>query len=152
MLKLNLSKLSTYSCYENYTVSCHSYERDQNQCDIPSDISDKLIRIAAKVTERYASDLLIEIRIIERDLVKKLHNSEQINETFWFGFRDSGVDHTAWIENTSVNEFQTRYIQVWKLEVNEIPTDCSLAELNWKLTRMSNYVSKEDYEEVEETE
>lgn len=150
MLKLNLSKLSTYSSYENYTVCCNTNKGDIFECNFPSDISDKLIRITAKVTERYASDLLISIDSIKSKLSEKLKNKQPINETFYFGFRDSGVDHTEWVELTSCNEFNSRYIQLWKLEINDNLPTTYYNTIDWKLTRMSNYVSRDMYVEIED--
>jgi hypothetical protein len=148
MLKLNLSKLSTYSCNDNDVIFSSKNKQDSYLSSFPSDISDKLIRVTAKVTERYASDLLISIDTIKEKLNAKLEYNDPIDLTFWFGFRDSGVDHKEWIESTSCHEFSTRYIQLFKLEIKDTPDTTCYKSIDWKLTRMSNYVNREKYEEV----
>ena len=57
-----------------------------------SGIYDRLIKEAAKC-KYYASDLLIDIKSLE----KVLDNQE--SGRFFFGFRDSGIDHEAFIDS-----------------------------------------------------
>lgn len=83
--------------YKKKCVS--SAEGDYNECSHKWDVNlssilDLLIKEAAKCT-RYASDLFISWEQVE-ELLKK----EQLifPKKFFFGFRDMGVDHLAYIQ------------------------------------------------------
>lgn len=72
---------------------------DEGRIDINlSSILTKLIRVAGTECAYYASDLFISWR----SFLGKLQNLEDSEEGSkceeWFGFRDSGVDHKAFID------------------------------------------------------
>lgn len=70
--------IRAYSCYDNYTF--------KTQTKNISYIEDKLIRITAKVTEHYASDILFPIAALQRAV-------EDETPLDWILlFRDGGVN------------------------------------------------------------
>ena len=46
-------KITNYSCYDDYTVTSNT--------ENVSNVVDKLIRLTAKITERFASDIYYDI-------------------------------------------------------------------------------------------
>ena len=90
-------KITNHSCYDNYTVTSNT--------ENISDVVDKLVRLAAKITERYASDIYYDI--------KSLYNSLEEHEPYdrVLFFRESGV----W--TVSVEDLDTLVdnIQAWRL-------------------------------------
>ena len=90
-------KIVKYSSYDDYTVTSNT--------ENISDVVDKLVRLAAKITERYASDIYYDI--------KSLYNSLEEHEPYdrVLFFRESGV----W--TVSVEDLNTyvEHIQAWKL-------------------------------------
>ena len=98
-------KISNYSCYDSHTVTSNS--------ENISGIIDKLIRITAKLTERFASDIMYDIANLNNTVKLKMHH-----DVLLF-FRECGV--TTW----DVSEFDEKAydailfnftpIQVWRL-------------------------------------
>lgn len=83
----------------------------QNKAEINmSSIYTKLIQEAGRFCDAYASDLIIEI-----DSVRKAIECYE-SKDFYFGFRDMGVDHNAFIECRSLNELR-EYRAIWKLSL-----------------------------------
>lgn len=81
------------------------------------DIKDKLIRLTAKYTDRYASDIIIDIIGIE----EFINNIDRENEKSWlFGFRASGVDHFTFVSSKDKKELKSEYRSIWKLDFNII--------------------------------
>jgi len=76
-----------------------------------SRIVDKLIRLAAKYTDRYASDVLIDIQ----NIIKTLEDGSIDTHDHFFGFRESGVDHNGFIESRYEDELCAEYRSMWRL-------------------------------------
>ena len=87
-----------HSVYDNWTVSVEG----QNI----STIIDKLIRLAAKNTEYFASDIVFEI-----DVLKGAVRNEEKFERY-LGFRDGGV--SSYYSADDVN-YGTDVVQWWRL-------------------------------------
>lgn len=94
-------KISDYSSYDNYTVKCHG----ENY----SDIYDKLIRLAAKITESYASDIFYDLEFIKG----KVENKEAFE--FILSFRECGTH--MW-KQECYKSIDCNDIQYWKLIYN----------------------------------
>ena len=77
-----------------------------------SDIIDKLIRLSAKYTDYYASDALISINVIQKDIDAGKTKSE-----YYFGFRESGVDHDEYILQADKRNVHYYYRAVWRISV-----------------------------------
>jgi hypothetical protein len=90
-------KIVKYSSYDDYTVTSNT--------ENISDVVDKMIRLAAKITERYASDIYYDINSLHRCL----EEHEPYDRVLFF--RESGV-WTVSVEdlNTLVDN-----IQAWRL-------------------------------------
>jgi hypothetical protein len=121
MEKLDLTKFKKYNDYEKPVTAISSNW---------SSIQDKLIRLAAKYTDNYASDIIIDIGMIQKFIDEKYKLLEDINaerfrqpvvkeifNTFYlFGFRESGVDHNSYIENRTPQELKSTYRSIWKMD------------------------------------
>ena len=101
-----------------------------------STIYDKLIKEAAKC-RYYASDLIIDIRALERAIEAKE------NKLVFFGFRESGVDHEAFIDSrleSSGGNPEVNYRAIWAVDLKFDPVNnygegwgtCKLYELYQK--------------------
>lgn len=101
-----------------------------------STIYDKLIKEAAKC-RYYASDLIIDIRTLERAIEAKE------DEQAFFGFRESGVDHGAFIDSrleSAGGNPEANYRAIWMVDLKFDPVDnygdgwgtCKLYELYQK--------------------
>lgn len=90
-------KITNHSSYNDYTVTSNT--------ENISDVVDKLIRLTAKITERYASDIYYDI--------KSLHNALEEYEPYdrVLFFRESGV-WTVSVED--LTDF-VDHIQAWRL-------------------------------------
>ena len=90
-------KITNHSCYDDYTVT--------SDTENISNIVDKLVRLSAKITERFAGDIYYDI--------KSLYNSIEEHEPYdrVLFFRETGV----W--TVSVAELTTMVdkIQSWRL-------------------------------------
>lgn len=93
-----------------------------------SDILTCLIQEAGRWCERYASDLFIEWRSIERALEDVRFNGK----TYYFGFRKNGVDHLEFLL-PRLNENPSQYRAVWQLEI-EVTWD---AKITMKLGKVN---------------
>lgn len=80
------------------TTNC-GYIKDANF----SDEYTRLIKLSAKLCDRFASDILIDIKSIEDWLNDENMDSESEERVFFFGFRKDGVDHEAFIESKVKN-------------------------------------------------
>lgn len=78
-----------------------------------------LIKKAAEYCSYYASDLIISINSMEKKM-GKIDEYEDKNGQLveWFGFRDMGVDHDAFIESRGIDsdEYKAIYVIVFELE------------------------------------
>ena len=98
-------KIGNYSCYDSHTVTANS--------ENVSAIIDKLIRITAKLTERFASDITYDIANLNNAV--KLHMRHDV----LLFFREYGV--TTWevsefdecAHDTIMSNFTP--LQVWRL-------------------------------------
>lgn len=99
-----------------------------------SSILTRLIQEAGRWCERYASDLFIDWKHIE----KSLSDPEYKGEVRLFGFRESGVDHTAWVLNKYNNLIYDRneYRAIWKLTVKVEPHDYYGKKISMELVRV----------------
>ena len=90
-------KIDNYSSYDDYTVKSNT--------ENISDVVDKMVRLAAKITERYASDIYYDI--------KSLYNSLEEHEPYdrVLFFRESGV----WTVNYEEIDRVFEHIQAWRL-------------------------------------
>lgn len=114
-------KITTYSCNDKGTVSKTSNI---------SDVIDKMIRLTAKLTERYASDIVYDIAGLE----SALQTGNRIDLLLFF--RENGVE-TRKTENFNEHEYDVLLfnftpIQVWRLTHDPI-------EMETKLIRVQIY-------------
>ncbi len=75
---------------------------------------DKLVRLAAKHTDYYASDVVISINSVENEI--KNYKFEDGDKSWLFGFRDSGVDHTEWVLSSA--HVLNHYRAIWRLDIS----------------------------------
>lgn len=96
-------KITNYSYYDNYTV--------MSDTENISDVVDKLIRLTAKITGRYAGDIYYEIKLLYRCL----EEHESYDRVLFF--RENGVGAVRVEYLTTPVEFITpvEYIQAWRL-------------------------------------
>lgn len=95
-------KIINYSSFDNYTVK----DRGTNH----SDIVTKMVQLAGRLCERYASDIVYDANAF----IKAIESKEDF-ERFLF-FREMGV--TAF-KLDDVKAIQgTDYLQVWRLSYN----------------------------------
>ena len=87
-----------HSMYDNWTVSVEGKNI--------SNVIDKLIRLAAKNTEYYASDIIYEINA----LMDAVHNNRRWES--YIGFRDGGVSSYASADDVNLG---TDVVQWWRL-------------------------------------
>lgn len=90
-------KITNYSCYDDYTVTSNT--------ENISDIVDKLMRLATKITERYASDIYYDI-----DSLHQCLEEHRPYDRVLF-FRESGV----WTVNVEYLTDYVEHIQAWRL-------------------------------------
>ena len=95
-------KIQNYSCYDNYTVA--------DKGDNWSKVVSKMVELAGKFCERFASDIYYDIDAFVR------HIDDKISYNRYLFFRENGVttfasEHIEAIEGTD-------YIQAWHLTYN----------------------------------
>ena len=74
-----------------------------------------LICEAGRWCESYESDILIGFETIEAYLGQLANGEESENREFWFGFRQMGVDHLAFIQSRTEREYASQvYRAVWR--------------------------------------
>lgn len=81
-----------------------------------SDILTQLIQSCGRYCQRYASDLFIDWKYIEKELEK----GEPINDTYIFAIRTDGVDHKSFYEARKDSQCyrDTFYHEVWELKIS----------------------------------
>lgn len=96
-------KIIDYSMYDNYTV--------KSETKNVSSIIDKLIRLAAKITESYAGDIVYDINAFEQ-FIEKAYPHDKI-----LFFRESGVAsyNTEMVKKDNSHMLCNDYIQTWRL-------------------------------------
>ena len=111
--------LTTYSCGDNYTVS--------NEGTNHSRITTKLIHLAGRICEQYASDIIYDAN----NFIEAIENKEDYDRYLFF--RESGVTALAPEDVWCIKGIA--YIQVWHLTYN--------AKTEYQeLTRMSLYFER----------
>ena len=90
-------RIENYSDYNNYTFTSNT--------ENISNIVDKLIRISAKITERFAGDIYYDIK----SLYRCVEEHEPYDRVLFF--RESGV----WTVNVDELCDMIDHIQAWKL-------------------------------------
>jgi len=97
----------------NGTVRANGYRTSDGKFEInTSDILTKLIKLAAKHCDSYASDLFIQWKY---DIDKHLYDGDMETQYFVFAFRDNGIDHKEWWELHKDDPHY--YKEVWYLSV-----------------------------------
>ena len=76
----------------------------------------RLICEAGRWCESYASDLMIEMDSVRAYLIGIVEGMEKPeNREFWFGFRQMGIDHLAFIQSRTEREYASHvYRAVWR--------------------------------------
>jgi hypothetical protein len=90
-------KITDYSCYEDYTVTSNT--------ENISSVVDKLIRLTAKITERFAGDIYYDIK----SLYRCIEEHEPYDRVLFF--RESCV----WAVNVEYLTDFVDHIQAWRL-------------------------------------
>lgn len=90
-------KIDNYSSYNNYTVISNT--------DNISNIVDKMVRLTAKITERFASDIFYDIK----SLYHCLEEHEPYDRVLFF--RETGV----WTVDYEEVDRMYEHIQAWRL-------------------------------------
>ena len=112
-------KITNYSWYDNGIVS-----ETENVCNI----IDKMIRLAAKVTERWASDIVYDIN----ELTDAIKNKKSIDEIIFF--RENGVAtmETNKLTAERYNDLLCCFtpIQIWRLTHNPCTMETKLIRVN----------------------
>lgn len=112
-------KITNYSCYDNGIVS-----ETENVCNI----IDKMIQLAAKVTERWASDIVYDIN----ELTDAIKNKESIDKVLFF--RENGVTTRETNKLTAERYDGLLYcftpIQTWRLTHNPDTMETKLIRVN----------------------
>ena len=89
--------IQDYSCYDNYTV--------KSKTENVSNVVDKMIRITAKTTESFASDIYYDIQA----LYKAINQKEKLDRILFF--REGGVTAVT----APIEYYESDYIQTWHL-------------------------------------
>ena len=105
-------KIEKFKAYDEKVIETWGQPKDINY----SDIVDKLIRLAAKYTDSYASDVIIDVNIVAKDIDNA--GNGIIKGSYLFGFREHGVDHAEYVLNNEERELSSRYRCIWRLDVN----------------------------------
>lgn len=112
-------KITTFKCDDNGIVSCS---------ENVSDIIDKMIQLAAKVTERWASDIVYDIN----ELTDAIKNKESIDKILFF--RENGVT-TRETNKLTAERYDGLLccftpIQTWRLTHNPDTMETKLIRVN----------------------
>jgi hypothetical protein len=113
-------KIKNYSCFDNYTV--------KSDTENISSITDKLIRLSAKITERFAGDIIYDIEGLRR----KMAEGKPYDKVLFF--REDGV----WVVDVEKLEDYTldrEDIQSWRLTYDPQSGETVLVRV---------YITKED--------
>ena len=95
-------KITNYSCYDNYTIKDEGLNY--------STIVTKMIHLAGRICERYASDIVYDADVF----IKAIKNNEDFDRYLFF--RENGV--TAFKKEYVECIKETDYIQAWHLTYN----------------------------------
>lgn len=118
--------IQRYSSFDNYTVkSCG---------DNISNVMDKLLRLTTKLTERYASDILYLIPLVDKA------TKDGIDVDVVIMFREDGVGWKNSENNAVEMETGVSYLQCWRLTIDNTRED--LMELTRVYLVADNIYSK----------
>ena len=112
-------KISNYSCYDNYTIKDNSTNH--------SSIVTKMVQLAGRICERFASDIVYEAAAF----LKGLDPNEAFTRAFFF--REIRV--TALKPETIECIDGTGYIQVWHLTFNAETQEQEFTRVNVRFER-----------------
>lgn len=112
-------KITNYSCYNNGIVS---------ETENISNIMDKMVRLAAKLTERYAGDIYYDMLKLNNAINEK----EQLDNLFFF--RENGVT-TRETKKLTAERYDGLLccftpIQTWRLTHNPDTMETKLIRVN----------------------
>ena len=104
--------------YQGIYYDAKGYELEfSDKIDINySNILTKLIQLAGRYCESYASDLFIDWSSID----ESLQNASIESGSHLFGFRETGVDHNSFIfsrANESYRYYEYAYRAIWRLDI-----------------------------------
>ena len=103
--------------YENdirESFSNGAFVSEIQNCNFSSEWS-RLINEAGRWCESYASDIFIDFESIKAYLERLKNGEESEGREFWFGFRQMGVDHLAFIQSRTEREYASHvYRAVWR--------------------------------------
>lgn len=112
-------KITNYSCYDNGIVS---------ETENISNIMDKMVRLAAKLTERYAGDICYDMLKLNNAINEK----EQLDNLFFF--------HKNGVTTSETNKLTAELydgllcfftpIQTWRLTYNPDTMEIKLIRVN----------------------
>ena len=105
-------KITNHSCYDDYTIT--------SDTENISTVVDKLVRLAAKITERYASDIYYDIK----SLYGCLEEHEPYDRVLFF--RESGV----WTVSIEKLNNLVDSIQSWRLTYDPETTTTTLVRVD----------------------
>lgn len=93
-----------------------------------SNIIDKLIRLAAKLTETYASDIMYDVNDLHRAV-----NNENVYDVILF-FRENGIT-TCWAKTLTKDMYSSllfnfTVIQAWRLTHNPVTEETRLIRVD----------------------
>lgn len=100
---------------ESETVTAEGYNWDINWSSIQS----RLIYLAGRYCDRFASDLNIDVFII----MKQIEHQVLKTGTHLYGFREDGVDHNDFVINRYArqaeysNLYGAQYRALWRLDI-----------------------------------
>ena len=96
-------KIRDYSCYDTWTV--------KSETENISNIIDKMVRLAAKITESYASDIVYDVNALLEDIADNYPHDKILF------FRECGVTsfNTELVKIDNQDLLYSDYIQTWRL-------------------------------------
>lgn len=112
-------KITNYSSFDNYVVK----DKGTNH----SDIVTKMVQLAGRLCEKYASDIVYDANAF----IRAIENGDDF-ERFLF-FREMGV--TAFIDDDVKAIEGTDYIQVWHLTYNAETQEQEFKRVNVNLEK-----------------
>ena len=115
--------------------------------ELPHKIVDALIRLTAHYTDRFGSDMVWDLLSINRELGEKPDRIVR-----FFGFRDSGVDHKAFIEcryDDIENGFGGIELHPYRAIYKLVGNLNEYGEYEWLFCSLGTFAGREALEEVE---
>ena len=94
-----------------------------------SSILTRLIQEAGRVCESYASDLFLTWT----GMMRKFSDYRTESESFLFGFRRGGVDHTEWVISNAEKGATSNYYSIWRLDIKIKDIDSCRKDVDMEL-------------------